>query len=93
MFPWTKTVVMLAAAEWQPRLMGAVARTRQMLREIRRAPLLLRPEGRTYHFEGEAVFGSLITGEIGLPTYVARPACLRSCGATARHKHSRAITP
>jgi hypothetical protein len=80
-------------AAWHPRLTGAVARVRQTLREMLVAPLVVRPHGRVYRFEGEVILDRLLTGDISLATYVARPACLRSCGATARHKHSRAISP
>ena len=32
------------------------------------------PDGRSYRFEGEALFGSLLAGTTGLPTFLVRPA-------------------
>jgi hypothetical protein len=36
------------------------------LREIFSGPIVLRPEGRAYRFEGELVIGSLLTAAIGM---------------------------
>jgi site-specific DNA recombinase len=63
-------------AGWHARLMGTGERTRQTLREILIGPLVVRPHGRTYRFEGEMLLGSVLAGEIGLATYMARPAGL-----------------
>ena len=47
-----------------------------MLREILAGPMMLTPTNGRYRFEGEAVVGRLLLGEIGLPTNLVRPAGL-----------------
>jgi hypothetical protein len=58
---------------WREKLAGGVAETRQTLREILSGPIVLTPKDRTYRFDGQ-LGAERIWGEIGLPTYVARPA-------------------
>ncbi len=62
----------IGLTEWQSRLTGGTAHVRQTLREILIGPLVVRQD----RFEGELLLGSLLAGEIGLATYVARPAGL-----------------
>jgi hypothetical protein len=44
--------------------MCAVNDTRHTLRETLSGPLVLRADGRRYHFAGELALGSLMSGEI-----------------------------
>jgi hypothetical protein len=59
-------------AGWHARLTGASSRTRQTLRETITTPVVVDAAG---HFEVEFRLGSF-AGEIGVPTFVVRPAGL-----------------
>ena len=62
---------------WQALLTGDGRADRvRLLREILAGPLHVDADGRAYRFEGELSVGQLLAGEIGLPTFVARPAGL-----------------
>ena len=63
-------------AAWRTDLAGPLPTKRKLLREILTGPLLLTPGERAYTFEGEIAAERLLTGEIGLPTNLARPAGL-----------------
>ena len=63
-------------AQWRADIDGAVPRTRRLLREILTGPLVLTPTARAYQFAGDAAVGRVVAGEIGLPTFLVRPAGL-----------------
>jgi hypothetical protein len=58
---------------WRALLTKHVNDGRQLLREVLTGPLTFTPEGRTYRFEGEASIGRLLSGIVGLPTFMASP--------------------
>ena len=62
--------------EWRAVLRdAAVEPKRQLFRKILGGmPLVFAPKDGVYHFEGELVVGSLLIGQIGLPTNMVRPA-------------------
>jgi hypothetical protein len=62
-------------AAWLASLDGAITDTRQALRKILQGPIVVTPSGRKYQFAGELTVGRIF-GEIGLPTFVVRPARL-----------------
>jgi hypothetical protein len=61
---------------WRADPAGPLPTKRKLLREILTGPLLLTPGERAYTFEGEIAAERLLTGEIGLPTNLVRPAGL-----------------
>lgn len=44
-----------------------------MLREVLEGPLKFTPEGQAYWFEGEVATGRLVTGLVGVPSFVGVP--------------------
>jgi hypothetical protein len=62
-----------AAARWRAMLTTHVEDGRQLLREVLAGPLRFAPEGRMYSFEGEAAFGPLLEGMVGVACEVASP--------------------
>jgi site-specific DNA recombinase len=65
--------VRVRVADWRAKLTASVADTRQLLREVLAGPLRFTPDARTYRFEGDAAIGRLLTGMVGLATFVVRP--------------------
>jgi DNA invertase Pin-like site-specific DNA recombinase len=58
---------------WRELLTKHVHDGRQLLREVLAGPLRFTPEGKTYRFEGEAAFGRLLAGMVGVAPFVASP--------------------
>jgi hypothetical protein len=56
----TETAVSEKLASWRSLPTRQAQDGRQLLRQVLVAPMRFTPEGRTYHFEGEAALGRLV---------------------------------
>ena len=60
--------------QWRTLLTKHVNDGRQLLREVLLGPLRFTPDGRAYRFEGEATFGPIIAGMVGVAPFGTSPA-------------------
>ena len=65
--------VLMHVEKWRALLTRHVRDGRQLLREVLAGPLRFTPDGQSYRFEGEAAIGRVLSGIVGLPTFVASP--------------------